>query len=81
MQNKQIAARLKRLNNGNCPIHGLWMSQVGSWVKKVGGSLDGADVCIVGCPRKKCKIRAWAADIDGPFEILDEFVYLLKIIP
>ena len=81
MQKKKIAARLKRLNRGGCPIHGIYMPQDGPWTKKEGGALDGADVCIVGCPRKDCKIRAWAADVEGPFEILDEFIYLLKIIP
>lgn len=79
MTKKQsIQDRVKRINEGRCPIHGLYMPQVGYWEEQKGGALDGAVVTEVECPRKDCNIRAKAAGPDGPWELLPEWKYLLQ---
>lgn len=70
--------RTNRLSEGRCPVHGIWMPQVDSWHEQNGGALDGAQFTIVECPRGDCHIRAKAFSIDGPWELLPEFVYLLE---
>ncbi len=69
--------RLRRLNQGCCPIHGIWMPQVDRWQERIGGALDGAQVTIVECPRKDCSVQAFAASVDGPWELLPDFQHLL----
>ncbi len=54
------------------------MPQVGSWQEQIGGSYDGADYTIVECPRRDCHIRAKAFSVDGPWELLPEWIYLLE---
>lgn len=80
MKKQSPVDRLKRLQRGACPVHGLWMSQVG---------LNGSEHCsecgtpkklevIVGCPRKDCDITAFTLTIDGPWRLPKELEYLLK---
>ena len=68
-----IADRRKRLREGRCPIHGLWMSQIDVWYYPK----DGRPYTIVGCPREDCQILARAYSIDGPWELVGEFEALL----
>jgi hypothetical protein len=69
-----LADRLKRFNQGCCPIHGTFMSQIDSWYRDD----DGKEFTIVGCPRKDCDARAKAYNFDGPWEIMPECSYLLE---
>jgi hypothetical protein len=69
--------RIKRINEGRCPIHGVSMTQVSCWDKQIGGALDSTDVCVVECPRRDCHIQAVAASADGPWELLPEWDPLL----
>jgi hypothetical protein len=62
-----------RLENGRCPVHGLWMSQIDSWYYPE----DGVPFTLVGCPRGDCAIYARAYGFDGPWELPDEFASLL----
>lgn len=74
MPRKQsLSDRLKRLNQGCCPIHGLFMSQVDSWYYPK----TGKPYTIVGCPRKNCNANARAYNFEGPWEILSDCAYLL----
>lgn len=78
MARKQSAKdRIKRINEGRCPIHGLYMPQVGRWEEQIGGPLDGAQFTIVECPRNDCNIQAKAVGPQGPWELLSEWDYLL----
>lgn len=78
MPRQQSAAdRRKRLGEGRCPVHGIFMPQVGGWSRRVGGALDGKQVTIVECPRRDCSIQAYAAAPDGPWELLPEHDWLL----
>lgn len=70
--------RIKRLKKGCCPIHGMFMGQISCWEKRVGGELDGELVTTVECERKACGIKAYAVDIDGPYELFPEFKHLLS---
>jgi len=79
MARKQSAAdRRRRLGQGCCPIHGIWMPQVGVWEERTGGALDGAQVTTVKCPRKDCHIKAYAVSWDGPWELSPEYQHLLS---
>ena len=62
-----------RLSEGRCPVHGGWMSQIEPWHES-----DGVSYTVVGCSRRDCEIRAKAFSIDGPWELMPEYVYLLK---
>ena len=62
-----------RLSEGRCPIHGGWMGQVDSWYE-----MDGVSYTVVGCGRRDCNIRAKAYSMDGPWELMPEFEYLLQ---
>ena len=74
MSKKQsLTDRLNRLNDGRCPIHGIWMSQVDGWYYPD----DREPYTIVGCPRSDCEARAKANSFDGPWELLPECLYLL----
>lgn len=65
--------RAKRLQEGRCPVHGLWMPQIDGWHYPE----DGKRYTLVGCPRSDCAIVARAFGFDGPWELLDEFIALL----
>lgn len=65
--------RKSRLGKGCCPVHGLWMGQIDRWYEQK----HGKPFTYVGCPRRACKIRAKAYDIDGPWELEPEFLALL----
>jgi hypothetical protein len=56
--------QIERLANGCCPVHGLFMPQVGSWYQRPGT----AWFTIVECPRRDCQQRATAYSVDGPWE-------------
>jgi len=74
MSRKQSTSdRMRRLNQGRCPIHGTGMSQVDSWYYPA----DREPYTIVGCPRHDCDARAMANSYDGPWEIMPECLYLL----
>jgi hypothetical protein len=75
---QSVASRRARLDRGCCPVHGIGMSQVFFWFKRCGGKLDGLDVTVVGCPRKDCRIEAFAASCDGPWELCPEHLYLFR---
>jgi hypothetical protein len=65
--------RLKRLNRGRCPVHGLWMPQVDGWYYPD----DGSKLTIVRCPRRDCRITARAQSYSGPWKLNEEFADLL----
>ncbi|MFL9911884.1 hypothetical protein [Paraburkholderia sp. RL17-337-BIB-A] len=72
MAAKQSAAdRLKRLDEGRCPIHGLDMTQVGL-------ANDGR-LFIVACPRKDCSVQATEARPFGEATLLPAFSHLIEI--
>jgi hypothetical protein len=73
MPKQSSSDRLKRLDRGCCPIHGIFMSQVDDWYVEN----DGRHYTIVGCSRKNCNVCAKAYNFDGPWEILPDFAYLL----
>lgn len=59
--------REKRLNEGRCPTHGLWMGQIDVWYVNEHGTA----FTIVGCPRGDCTIKAKAYSFDGPWELFE----------
>lgn len=65
--------RKQRLDEGRCPVHGHWMSQVDSWYEDEFG-----EYTIVGCPTKNCGVRAKARSINGPWTLVSEVAYLLQ---
>jgi len=73
MAKQSTKDRELRLNEGRCPIHGLTMNQVTPWYES-----NGVEFTVVACPRKDCEIKAKAFDIEGPWELLPEFDYLLN---
>lgn len=48
-------AQAERLDNGRCLIHGILMTQIGSWYEPIDGR---AQYTIVGCPRRDCDQQA-----------------------
>lgn len=67
-------ARLERLSEGRCPIHGLSMDQV----EGPSTDADGKPFVVEECPRNDCRIRAKAFyEFDGPRALLEEFWYLI----
>jgi len=66
MKRQSVKIRRQRLDKGCCPTHGLRMSQIDGWYQPA----SGRQYTIVGCPRKDCRIRAKAYDVDGPWELL-----------
>lgn len=72
---KQTASdRIKRLNEGRCPIHGGWMGQIDGWHEPQGGE----PYTIVGCSRRACKISVISYGFDGPWKLPPEFESLLN---
>jgi HNH endonuclease len=65
--------RLNRLNQGCCPIHGVWMRSDGFLDDPEGKT----SYTIVACGRKDCNARAKTPSYYGPWEILPECSYLL----
>jgi hypothetical protein len=57
--------RARRLKAGRCPIHGVFMTQVGADRRGL----------IAECPRRDCQVRAVEGD-DG-FTLLPEWEHLL----
>jgi hypothetical protein len=65
--------RLRRLENGCCPIHGIPMHQVG-----LTSQGDEDDVLYIAeCDRKDCNIRGTTDEPFGPLTLLPEFRHLL----
>lgn len=64
------ADRLKRLEDGRCPIHGLAMTQV--------GLVHEGAVFVVACPRKDCVVKGHSVEPFGPAMLADEFAHLLS---
>ena len=56
----------KRLSENRCPVHGLFMSQVG-----LTPIVDGRQEFITACPRKDCGIEAITPGPDGPARLKD----------
>lgn len=77
-QKQSLVDRIKPIDEGRCPIHRLYMPQVGRWEEQIGGAIDGAQVTIVECPRKDYNIQAKAVGPDGPWELLPEWINLLE---
>ena len=73
MAKQSTQDRQLRLSEGRCPIHGIWMPQIESWHEEKGISFT-----IVGCPRKNCNIKVRAYSINGPWDLLPQFKYLLQ---
>lgn len=73
-RSQSSADRSKRLSEGRCPVHGIWMSQTDGWYEQA----DGKDYTIVGCPRRDCNITAKAFSFDGPWELFPDLEYLLE---
>ena len=87
MAKQSRADRLLRLSEGRCPVHGLRMPRVDKWYfvdtdePDIDWDEDSADretYTIFGCPRKDCGIKAKASSFDGPWELLEEWKYLLN---
>lgn len=70
---QSLADRLRRFEEVCCPIHGLFMSQIGGWYYPE----DRDPYTIVGCPRPDCNAGAMANSYDGPWELMPECTYLL----
>ena len=68
--------RLRRLNEGRCPVHGIWMPQVGN-----PETYQGIERVLVGCPRRDCAILAYAQDVDGPRQIHPDFEAVISEAP
>ena len=62
--------RVKRFEKGDCPVHGVCMTQVmyDERIKKA----------IVECCRGDCNIRAVAESSEGPWSLLPEYEALLS---
>jgi hypothetical protein len=57
----------ERLGDGCCPIHGIPMSQVGTWYEPVDGR---PSYTIVGCPRRDCNVLAKQSSPFGAAQLL-----------
>jgi hypothetical protein len=51
---------------------------MGTWGRRIGGSLDGEEVTTVGCEHDDCKVKAYACASTGPWELFPEFQYLIQ---
>jgi hypothetical protein len=81
------ADRLKRLQEGRCPIHGSWLSQTNCMVDANHHEISEGDeeehpepwFFPMACPRKGCDIEVRALEdvVKGPFELSPDFAYLL----
>ena len=80
MRKQSLVDRKKRLDDGCCPIHGLWMPQSGqaNFIHcKECGTPKNWDV-VVSCPRKDCEIYAYTKGYYDPRILPKEFQYLLE---
>lgn len=80
------ADRERRLNEGRCPVHGIWMPQFSSWYLPCGHSEPGfltgdedAAYTIVSCPRADCGIMVKAFDVFGPWKLTKEWSWILDV--
>ncbi len=64
--------RLRRLNRGGCPIHGIPMGQVDVWYESPKG-----DYTIVACPRGDCNIKA-KMYLNEQCELLSQFSNIIE---
>lgn len=71
---QSIEARLARLKEGCCPIHGLGMNQESEWYPTP--TPEGM-VTTIGCPRKDCPVMAITTKHCGPAILLPHLRYLL----
>lgn len=63
---KKRLDQAKRLSENRCPVHGLWMPQIG-----LTPVVDGQQECITACPRKDCAVEAITPGPDGPARLKD----------
>lgn len=73
MKKQTAIDRFKRLSRGCCPVHGIFMPQVGLGCTEK----DSGSYTIVGCPRKSCMIIARTYSCDGPWELPENLLSLL----
>lgn len=80
--------RLKRLNEGRCPVHGMFMGQVDCLVDANYDPINENDeeehpepwFIPLRCCRKGCRIEVRADDVrDGPWVLAPEVAYLLDV--
>lgn len=69
MRDQTTKTRIARIATGRCPVHGLGMSQIGSFAD------DG--FTLIGCSRKGCGIIGRAASPDAPVHLLPQWQHLL----
>lgn len=81
--NQSFEDRVHRLQEGRCPVHGLWLLQVASWTCPEGRHWEAdhagcpcrpgaALYTLAGCPRGDCGVvaRVWnLASPPGPWEL------------
>lgn len=70
MSTQKAGDRVQRLMKGQCPIHGLAMSQTG-------GDQDDERVFECGCPREGCGVKAVTLSPDGPVFLKSEWAHLI----
>lgn len=84
MKKQSKEDRLKRLKTGRCPIHGIFMPQVGLHdiysdpCSQCGEQKELGSRFIVGCPRKDCNIQAYTDEPYVESDLLPEFQYLIS---
>jgi hypothetical protein len=71
---QSVAVRWARLTKGQCPVHGLSMSQVDGWYYP----RQGQPYTIVGCPHPQCVVQAKAFSRDGAWELLPHCAHLVR---
>jgi hypothetical protein len=71
MAKQTHADRVRRLEDGCCPVHGIGMPQVDNV------EVEGQHRYLVRCPRKDCGIQGTAAAHDGPVTLTQEHLRLL----
>lgn len=71
MAKQSVEDRMKRLEEGRCPVHGTAMVQIGR--VQVGGK----EHFLAECPRLACDIKATTQEPHGQAVLLDEFSHLI----
>lgn len=68
MAKQSAADRIKRLESGRCPVHGIGMSQVDLWDGKA----------IVKCDRRDCDIKGVERHPDPKVTLLPNWQHLIE---
>lgn len=76
-RSRKLAARLQRLSELRCPIHGIFMPQINVELKLMPCGHHENGRSIVQCPRRDCGIKIYATS-DG-WELFPEFYHILTI--